>query len=413
MQESEKTATSSDRGAARRVSMTPWILALGTAVIYYFSNPAPNAHFDYTWRMALALLSGHLGMTTAPPSWLNEMVPLGDRYYSVFPLGAVLSVMPFAILKLLNIVEEFPVALIASLLAGATALFSYLIAQKYEIAFWKKVMYALFPVLGSWMWANLAFAGAWQISLGFAVAGQSGALYFTLVKRNPLLAGFCFAVAFGNRAEVIIVFPILIYLLLRDQSVSLRVLMGEWKSIAAFSVVPLILGVATMAYNQARFGSPFDFGYSRIPVIQNEEWFRNGLFTIRAIPENAWQMLFETWKRVPGYPYLIPKGFGGSILLASPFLFLIFTRDYRSKRIKIAAWTAIGLLTAVLWTHANTGGWQFSYRYAMVLLPWMLLALLEGTSKSVRPVEIVLFALSVAINAWGTYLFLWTKYITP
>jgi hypothetical protein len=411
MQSSESTVTSPAQ--SRLLSLVPWILALGTSVIYYFSNPEPNAHFDYTWRMALALLSGHLGMTTAPPSWLNEMVPFGERYYSVFPLGAVLSVLPFALLKMINLVDEFPAALIASLLAGTTSLFCYLIAEKYEIDLSKKVMFALFPAFGSWMWANLAFAGAWQISLGFAVAGQAAALYFTLINRKPMLAGFCFAVAFGNRAEVIIVFPILVYLLLREEKLSLPALTKEWKSIAAFSAVPLLLGIATMAYNQARFGSPFDFGYSRIPVIQNEEWFRNGLFSWRAIPDNAWQMLFETWKRVEGYPHLIPKGFGGSILIASPFLFLAFTRDYRHRARKIAAGIAIGLLTAVLWTHASTGGWQFSYRYAMVLLPWILIALLEGTSRKTRPIELVLFVLSVAINAWGTYLFLWTKYVTP
>ena len=413
MEKAEATANRSEIVSMAAARIVPWLLALLTALVYFFSNTAPNAHFDYTWRMALALLDGRLGMIEAPPSWLNEMVPVGDRYYSVFPLGAVLSVLPFALLKALGVIESFPAAFISSLLAGTTVLFSYWIARSYNVDLPKRILFSLFPALGSWMWANLAFAGAWQISLGFAVAGQTAAIYFTLVKPKPLVAGLCFAVAFGNRVEVNVVLPVMLYFLLRDEGLSIESVKKHSKSLMTFCLVPLLLGVATLVYNQARFGSPLDFGYSRIPVIQTEEWFRHGLFTLRAIPENAWQMLFETWKRVPEYPYLVPKGFGGSIFLASPFLFLIFNRTYRRRDTKLAAWTAAGLLTAVLWVHASTGGWQFSYRYAMLLLPWFLILLLEGTPRRLRLIEMVLFALSVAINAWGTYLFLWTKFVTP
>ena len=35
--------------------------------------------------------------------------------------------------------------------------------------FARRLLLALFPVFGSWMWANLAFAGAWHLALGVAV----------------------------------------------------------------------------------------------------------------------------------------------------------------------------------------------------------------------------------------------------
>ena len=38
--------------------------------------------------------------------------------------------------------------------------------------------------------------------------------------------------------------------------------------------------------------------------------------------------------------------------------------------------------------HGNPGGWQFSYRYATILLPWMFL-LLAGNGLQ-RPGEVVL-----------------------
>src|SRR3546814_7605239 len=59
-------------------------------------------------RIALALMDGHLGVQSPPPSWLNEMVPLNGSYYSVFPLGAVLSVMSVALLQKAGWIHGFP-----------------------------------------------------------------------------------------------------------------------------------------------------------------------------------------------------------------------------------------------------------------------------------------------------------------
>jgi hypothetical protein len=79
----------------------------------------------------------------------------------------------------------------------------------------------------------------------------------------------------------------------------------------------------------------------------------------------------------------------------------------------MAAWLVIGAVSFVLWCHGNPGGWQFSYRYAMVLLPWMFLLLVENGPAKISAIECSLFAVSVAINAIATYQFLWTNLIHP
>lgn len=71
------------------------------------------------------------------------------------------------------------------------------------------------------------------------------------------------------------------------------------------------------------------------------------------------------------------------------------------------------ILTLALWLHANPGGWQFSYCYGMILLPWMSLILLINGKRRGSLLEVALFLLSVAINALATYLFLWTDYVRP
>ena len=422
MKRSRTSRSRTSRGDVRISSQIPPLaIATGVFLIYWFSTPAPMEHFDYTYRIAEALLHGRLGLTETPPSWLNEMVPFGDRYYSVFPLGSVLSMVPFALLKTLNLIEVVPARFIAAFLAASAALFFYLLSGKQGISTQRRILLALFPVLATWCWCNLAYAGAWQLTLGFALMGEVGALYFTLIDRRPLLAGFFFAIAFGNRTEVLLVAPIFLYLWTRDagpakQPFSLRHrLMAHRREIIYFLAIPFLLGLATLAYNQARFGSLFDFGYMRIPQVASEEYFKHGLFSPYSIPRNAQAMLFEGWRVNEQPPYVNPRGFGSSIFLCAPLLLLLFRfrKGLRDRSLFIASWIAVLALTLVLWLHANPGGWQFSYRYGMILLPWMfLILLLNGKSRS-SLLETGLFLLSVAINAYATYLFLWTDYVKP
>jgi hypothetical protein len=401
-------------------------IATAVFLLYLLSNPAPASFFDYTFRIAEAMLHGELGLTQRPESWLNEMIPFGNYFYSAFPLGSVLCMIPFAALKVARVIGSMPGSLIAALLASSAAYFFFRISAKYRDSLFRRILLTLFPVLGTWMWANLAYGGAWQLALGFAVLGEAGALYFTLIKPRPLLSGAFFAMAFGNRTEIMLSAPLFLYFLLRQPqspedslsfSARLRAFGARaWKrrdEIGCFLTVPIVLGVLTLAYNFARFGSPLDFGYMRIPGVQKEEWYKHGLFSIQAIPDNALTMLWYGWRVLDHKPYLVPRGFGGSILLSSPILVLLFRRKLRDRPMVIASWIAIISLTLVLWLHGNPGGWQVSYRYAMILLPWMFLVLLDNGRARTSLAEMMLFVLSVSINVYATYEFLWTSNMQP
>lgn len=377
---------------------------------YYFSNPQSGSFYDYTLRIAVTMLEGKVGLDEKPPDWLNEIIPHNGKYYSAFPLGSVLTMLPLAILQKLHLITQFPGTVLAALLAAIITLLSFLLTGKYTDDPLKRIVIALFPALATWMWANLAFAGAWHIALGFAVAGQFAALYFTLVKPNPFLAGLFFAVAFGNRTEIILLAPLFIYLLYKNQRTE-TTYPNLIKIVDRFIAVPLALGFGTLVYNYIRFGSPLDFGYARIPGVLEEPWYQHGIFSIHAIPGNAYAMLIEGWNRIPQFPHLVPTGFGGSILLSCPFLILLFRRGCQNCQLKWLAVAAILILTTVLWLHGNPGGWQISYRYAMELLPWMSLIMLENSPKKLTLSEALLFLLSVAINAYSTWLFLRTNYI--
>ena len=392
-------------------------LALVTLLVFYFSIKATQQPFDYTSRIASVLLQGDLGLRNPAPSWLNEMVPANGRYYSVFPLGAVLSMLPVAVLQKLKLIHDFPGRALAALIAALTAWFLFHLSVIGTKSIPKRILLSLVLIFGTWTWCNLGFGGAWQLALGLAVLGQVAALYFILVKFRPLLAGGFFALAIGNRTELALCLPIFIYFLVRrvaPDSRDLKSLVQQSREklrvFIYFLIVPVALGLLTAFYNYARFHSIFDFGYSHIPNVLQEPWYQHGLFSLHAIPWNVNKMLFEGFRDAPNFPFITFYPFGCSIFLASPFLFLIFREGGPHKTV---AWIAIGLLTFALWAHGNPGGWQFSYRYAMVLLPWMFLLLLGNGPAKISVIELSLFVVSITINALATYQFLWTTEIHP
>jgi len=97
-------------------------LALSAALIFYFSTNPPQVHGDYTFRIAGALLRGELGLRLNEfPSFLSEMIPYEGKYYSAFPLGSVISMLPIALL----FHEPPPVHVIIALIAGACVYFFF------------------------------------------------------------------------------------------------------------------------------------------------------------------------------------------------------------------------------------------------------------------------------------------------
>src|SRR4029077_2484649 len=237
-------------------------LSLFAAMAFYFSTKATLHDLDYTNQIASALLHGQLGLRETPPDWLNEMIPKGDRYYSAFPLGAVLSMLPVALLRSVGLIQSFPVHVLATLIAGLCVYFFFQLARAIGAdhtsfereSLTRRIMLALFPIFGTWTWCNLGFGGAWQIALGLALLGQTAALFFTLVRPSPFVAGAFFALAFGNRTELLITLPVYLYFLWRQPNEKVitwrnlkRGVQENSQMLIRFLSLPVTLGLLTAA----------------------------------------------------------------------------------------------------------------------------------------------------------------------
>src|SRR5438067_8999271 len=164
--------------------------------------------------------------------------------------------IPIALLQNARLIGNFPAHVLASLIAGCCVYFFFQLAKAFGTNYsspepsslGRRILLALFPVFGTWTWCNLGFGGAWQIALGLALMGQTAALYFSLVRPSPLVAGAFFALAFGNRTELLITLPLYLYFLWRQPNGTTV----NWKNfkrgfrenmpmLARFLSVPIIL----------------------------------------------------------------------------------------------------------------------------------------------------------------------------
>ena len=275
------------------------LLCLTVAAIYFIAGANSSlGAYDYTLRIADFFLEGELGFPKRPQRHYNELVPINKHYYSVFPLGSVLTMLPIAIINKMRLLElnELTARVIAAFCVFWITFYTWKISRSYNASIFRSFNLSLFISLGTWMLCNLALAGAWQLALGFAVLGLLGCLYYTRIKTQPIIAGFFFALAFGNRTELLLIAPVFYYFLWVKNPKNI-------KPLVYFSIIPFCLGMATLGYNYARFNNPFDFGYARIPGVLKEPWYKHGIFSLRAIPLNAKMMLFRGWDPMDHFPY--------------------------------------------------------------------------------------------------------------
>ena len=152
-----------------------------------------------------------------------------------------------------------------------------------------------------------------------------------------------------------------------------------------------------MLYNAARFGSPLDFGYAHLaslPLIR----LKYGLFFIALHPLQFLRESVAGLETHTSYPWWVPVPFGGSVFLSSPWLLSLLHRGDAHPTFRLPCSRLGACANVSPWRdragHARPvvllqpGRLGFSYRYFMVVLPWLALLQLESVAESPRVVGV-------------------------
>jgi hypothetical protein len=384
--------------AASRHNGALFAVAAAAALLYYITV-SERVSLDSFLPLADGFLHGRLYIDQPMP-WL-ELVPRAEGgWYSPFPPMPAVVLVPFVAI----FGPGFDQGIATALFGGASVALVWLLLRRSGVA----------PVPAKWLTAALAVGSVhwWAAGTGTVwLHAQVVAVFFSLLALNlairrrwPLVAGLFLGCAAASRLPVGLTLPLYLALYLRlPFPPNLRRLepahLRSGLSLLAGVAVPALL---VAAYNLARFGSPFQFGYELIPGVLDEPWYAQGLLSIDYVPRHLHVMFMRGFDFVDAFPWFRPNWSGASLLLTTPILLWLVKARSRAPLIAYG-WIAIVLCLIPDVLHGAPGFAQLGYRFILDVLPIILLMLGWVFRDRISVEARAAILIGIAVNAYGVW----------
>lgn len=184
------------------------------------------------------------------------------------------------------------------------------------------------------------------------------------------------------------------------------------RRLVGFGLPLAVAALVVLAFNEARFGDPFDTGQGLAvtkggnPAL-GSEFERFGRYSLHHVPRNLYYyFLNPSLRRHPLSQEVTFDPHGNSLFLVTPAFLCVFASLRRCSRFLLATWLAVGLSLSGLMLLYATGWYQFGNRYVLDCLPMLILLVAAGMRGRLSVASAALIAASIAVNSWGTYRFL-------
>ena len=397
-------------------------LFVAAFVGYSILNLGHRADLDYYVPLANAFLHGRL-FVLDHPSYLNELVPYGGQYYVVYPPAPAVLLMPFVLV----FGPTFDQARVSIALGAVDVALAGAVA--YRVVGPRRWIWVLFAVLfgfGTTIWYSVQSGNSWQFAQVCATLFLLLAILDAQRDGPPWRIGLLLGGATLSRLPTLLAVPFFLayfawradrqrrrgpagttFGALGGSTGTIRSARLDWSRLA-LGVVPFGLALAIpllayAAYNVARFGAPLQEGYSLIPGLMQEYQYRYGFLAIESIGRNLFAMLLSVPNQVDTFPFIQPRTLGGlSIFLTTPAFIWAF-RAHRPTWFQVGAWASILAIIVPIILHADTGGSQFGYRYAIDFYPFVFLLMIHGMRGRLNAERRAAVILCFLVNAWGMW----------
>ncbi len=264
----------------------------------------------------------------------------------------------------------------------------------------------------------LTVAGqVWFLSQVVATFFSTMAIWFILCTGAsvtwPLAAGTAFGAALLSRSAVGAIAPFFYCtLFVLAQRAGRRSWPSLLRDATAFSVPLVIAAGLIMAYNYGRFGNVFETG-TRVqfltggnPIFRSD-YAQYGPFNVHYLWRNLYYYFLNPMlRRQPRTQALTFDPFGNSMFLVTPPLLYIFRSVSRRDWFALGVWAGVVPCMMLLLLFQGSGWFGFGNRYLLDLMPLAILLVAMGMRGRLTWVSGLLIALSIVVNAWGTYRFL-------
>jgi hypothetical protein len=343
--------------------------------------------------LAQALLNGHAWIYW--PGAYIDALPYNGLYFVIEgPLPALLMT---------------PMVALFGLQANQTGLAVVLAAVAIGAAWELGERFGLTRSSIAWICAFL-LAGTdllWCAMLGDVwFTAHVSAVCFTLLalvelagKRRGWLVALFAACAFESRFSMIVALPIYLYLLLAPTN---QLEGRRTTRILSFVAVLIPVGILWILYNEARWGTWSDIGYTAW-YHQDQVGMPTGSpFRFEYLPNQLWSFFVQLPTFLPGFPWLRPEFAGVALTWTSPALLLAFFAR-KPVRWVLALWVATILVAAPNFLYYVNGFAQFGMRHALDFEPFLIALMMLAVRRRVPLWGKALIAYSIVVGLWGCW----------
>ena len=416
------------RALASRAVRSPFAMALlvyvCAEIVLALSCPGDRvtAHtpFNHFALLADAWLHGRLDLGGPPPDYtgFNDFAVYEGKYYVTFPpMPAVLILPLVALSRSVDAVQDGRFFIALAGLGPATVYLALdrLSSARLSVRTRGENLFLAFAfAFATVFWFTAVQGTVWFAAHVVAVVFAALYLYASVDARRPVLAGLCLGCAIATRTPLFFAAPLFACELVR--SARARSARGELfdprsgfltRGIAFAAPLLAVLGLLAW-HNQARFGSPFEFGHRFLAIVWKTRIDKWGLFSVHYLGRNLGVMLTAMpFVGARGTPPQI-NAHGLALTLTSPFfLWVLWPRIRGRTRVRsmyvALAVSALGVAIPDL-LYQNSGWIQFGYRFSNDFAVF-LVAMIAVGGRKLGPAFGAAVAFAFAVNAFGAFTF--------
>jgi len=325
----------------------------------------------------------------------SDCAGFNGQNYVIFPPMPGVIALPFVALFGVHFHHFLPLTILAFALTGFLW-FRIAAAQTAGSRDLTTLIVMLVAFASPLLFVTLRGDHVWFYAQSWGFLFSTAALYFAMIRKNAVLAGLFIALAFLSRQMTILYLPFLYVMLLDEATPWFRIDFKAILRVGRLMAFPIIAVAIYFAYNDARFGSPLETGYTYI--FANDHGPTMGFIAHRVhdigLFSRAYLLFNFVYMFIAGphvqfaNEYLTQMGGfdanGASPFLVTPaLLFAFLARWDRAFWFGLATCAVILVLTLLY--HSNGYSQYSAQRYALDWLPVLMIFVARGVKAEFVP----------------------------
>ena len=177
------------------------------------------------------------------------------------------------------------------------------------------------------------------------------------------------------------------------------------RRLVSFGAALLPVAILWILYNEARWGTWNDIGYTAW-YHQDQAGMPTGSpFRFEYLPSELWSFFVALPTFLPVYPWLRPEYSGVALTWTSPALLLAFLARSPARWV-LALWACVMVVAAPNLLYYVNGFAQFGMRHALDFEPFLVALMMLAVRERFPRWGYVLVAYSIAVGLWGCWYWL-------